>query len=62
MVVLKDLAREFDMDPHKIRLILRQKMGYPQGRRWRWEEGDPQLEEAKKLLSKNSGDVSSRSQ
>jgi AraC-like DNA-binding protein len=54
MIVLKDLAREFDMDPHKVRAILRDKFGEPRGRRWRWDEDDRQLTEARKLLGNGS--------
>jgi hypothetical protein len=43
MIVLKSLAREFDIDPHKLRALLRKKFDSPTGRRWKWDEKDPEL-------------------
>ncbi len=44
MILLKHLAREYDIDPYKLRQLLRKKfpdLKPPEGyRRWRWE--DPQ--------------------
>lgn len=50
MIVLKQLAREFDMDPYALRMKLRKQFGVR--RRWRWEENDPQLKAARDFLRK----------
>lgn len=36
MIVLKHLANEFDIQPYKLRTMLRKKFGIR--RRWRWDE------------------------
>jgi hypothetical protein len=43
MIVLKHLAREFNIDPFKLRRMLRDKYGDAKGRRWRWEDSDKEL-------------------
>lgn len=39
MIVLKHLAKEFDMDPYPLRMKLRKHFGIR--RRWRWDENNP---------------------
>ena len=51
MIVLKQLAREFDMDPYKLRMTLRNEFGVR--RRWRWEEEDPDLKKVRAFLKKS---------
>ncbi len=48
MIVLKVLAREFDMDPYKLRGELRRKFGVR--RRWRWDEEDRELKKVREFL------------
>jgi len=40
MIVLKNLAREFEIDAHKLRAILREQFG--QHKRWRWPDDKDQ--------------------
>lgn len=49
MIVLKHLANEFDIDPYKLRMFLRNTFG--KRRRWRWEETDPDLPVIKKAIA-----------
>lgn len=50
MIVLKQLAREYDIDPYKLRAILRDEFGVR--RRWRWEEDEPDLKKVRAFLKK----------
>lgn len=50
MIVLKQLAREFDVDPYKLRMMLRTEFGVR--RRWRWEEEDQDLKKVRVFLKK----------
>lgn len=52
MVLLKHLAREFDMSPARIRKLLRH--NFEHNGRWRWEENDPQLLQIRHHLSANT--------
>lgn len=52
MVLLKHLAREFDMSPARIRKLLRH--NFEHDGRWRWEENDPQLLQIRHHLSVNT--------
>jgi hypothetical protein len=49
MIVLKHLAREFNLNPTAMRRILREKFGYH--KRWQWTPEDPELAEVRKFLS-----------
>jgi hypothetical protein len=50
MVVLKHLAREFDLNPPALRRILRDEFGYH--KRWQWKtEDDPELIKIRQFLS-----------
>lgn len=40
MIVLKHLANEYNLDPYKLRMMLRDKFG--KRRRWRWDTANPQ--------------------
>lgn len=63
MIVLKHLAQQFSMDPHRVRQELRSLLGKRSGR-WTWEENDPQLSTIRNhltSLSKNSSKPSSGS-
>lgn len=60
MIVLKHLAREFDLDPRKLRQRLRKQFGT--NRRWQWhDETDPHLIEVKAFLSKQRGSTATNS-
>lgn len=50
MIVLKHLAREFNIDPHKLRMILRSLNLEPKNRRWKWEEDSEQLNKVRAHL------------
>lgn len=50
MIVLKTLAREFDLTPAKTRKLLRGKFE-PTNRRWKWQPDDPQLSAIRSYLS-----------
>ena len=49
-IVLKHLAREFQAQPRRVRMILRQNDLKPTNGRWTWEDGDPQLDQIRELL------------
>lgn len=51
MIVLKHLAREFNLTPAKTREKLRQALGTTPSKRWKWDENDPQLKLARQALS-----------
>lgn len=51
MIVLKHLAREFGLEPAKLRRLLRAYRGKTQGGRWRWEENDQELKKIKEYLT-----------
>lgn len=40
MLTLKHLARDLDIDPYKLRCLLRRLFGKAKGRRWRWPSED----------------------
>ena len=54
MIVLKNLANEFNQDPYSLRMRLRKQFGIR--RRWRWDEADPldahHLKEVREFLKK----------
>lgn len=59
MIVLKHLAQEFDLDPYKLRKMLRPEFGYH--RRWQWEnDNDPELKRIRKFLSSGGSSSTSR--
>lgn len=49
-IVLKHLAREFQAQPRRIRMILRQNDFTPHNGRWSWKDDDPQLDQVRELL------------
>jgi hypothetical protein len=50
MILLKHLSRDFDVEPYKLRKILRVEFGHH--RRWQWEnDNHPELKRVKKFLS-----------
>lgn len=52
MIVLKNLARDYDIDPYALRMKLRKKFGIR--RRWRWpDESDPHLIQVREYLKKS---------
>lgn len=53
VVTLKHLAREFDIDPFKLRRMFRKRSGLHPKRRWRWEEGSQELKEIREWLAKS---------
>lgn len=54
MILLKHLAREYDVDPRKLRSRLRKKFG--KHSRWQWkDESDPELVNVRIFLSQSSG-------
>lgn len=51
MIVLKNLARELDMNTHRMRIILREAKIKPKGGRYKWEnEKDPHYIKSRKAL------------
>lgn len=52
MITLKHLARDFDLDPYRLRMLLRSKFG--KRNRWRWDPDKPDdmkdLETIKKAI------------
>lgn len=52
MIVLKHLAREFDVDPYKLRMFLRANEVATTKGRYQWEENDPALKKLRSLLSR----------
>jgi hypothetical protein len=55
MITLKHLAREFDLDPFKLRRMLRAEYGTTETRRWRWQEGDVELTKVRTWLKDTVG-------
>lgn len=59
MIVLKHLAQEHNIDPYKLRQVLRKKWGSKETgkyKTWRWEdENDPELKTIRKWLSSSEG-------
>lgn len=51
MIVLKHLARKYDLEPYKIRVILRKKAPKSDRTRWKWAEGSPELSRVETILS-----------
>lgn len=60
MIVLKHLAQEFKLDPHRVRQELRALLGKRSGR-WTWEDNDPQLSTIRNHLTSLSKSSSSSS-
>ncbi len=52
MIVLKHLAREFDIDPYPLRQILRAANIPTTNGRYQWQENDPSLKTTRALLGK----------
>ena len=50
MIVLKELAREFELDPYKVRMLLRTKFKRRPQQHWRWEDNDPELKVVREVL------------
>ena len=48
MVVLKNLSREFNINPYKLRMMLRKEFGCH--RRWSWEKEDQELKSVRDYL------------
>jgi hypothetical protein len=40
MIVLKHLSRDYNIEPLRLRQLLRSEFGKPKKRRWRWDEDD----------------------
>lgn len=54
-IVLKQLCREYDIDPYKARVALRDKVGKAPEGSWRWQnEKDPHLKKCREVLSSMS--------
>lgn len=52
MIVLKNLARDYDIEPYTLRMKLRKKFGIR--RRWRWpDEDDPHLKKVREYLKES---------
>lgn len=52
-IVLKDLCREFNIDPHKLRQIFRvHRISKDKKGRYRWSEKSAELQKVRSLLSK----------
>lgn len=49
-VVLKHLAREFDIDPRKLRIMLRQMKIPTEHGRYQWSENSPKLKKLRSML------------
>lgn len=54
MLVIKHLAREFDIDPYDIRLALRASgLKKPKGEHWKWpDENDKNYKKARAIVQK----------
>ncbi len=52
-VVLKNLSQKYEVDPRRLRVILRKQLGNAKGRRWRWKEGSKELKKVEALLCEN---------
>jgi SNF2 family DNA or RNA helicase len=50
IVTLQDLGQEMKMDPKEMRKVLRSKFQKPEGGRWEWNKGDPELDKIRKAL------------
>lgn len=50
MIVLKHLAREFKLDPHKLRKLMRENFKIPAGRRWQYDEDSKELKKIRQQL------------
>lgn len=63
MIVLKHLARDFDIDPYALRMKLRKHFGIR--RRWRWDPDKPEdqahLEKVRKFLTDAIADAKRKS-
>ena len=53
-IVLKHLAKEFDLNPRRIRTILRDNEFTTRNSRWVWDEDDPTLVKIRDLLKKET--------
>ena len=49
MITLKHLAREFDLDPYKLRQHLRAHLPHKRNQRWQWTTENPELAKARKI-------------
>lgn len=52
MIVLKHLSREFDIDPYRLRQILRLHKIPKNNGRYQWNENSAQLKKLRSLLGK----------
>jgi hypothetical protein len=59
VITLKHLAREFDIDPYKLRRMMRRQYGLSKSRRWRWQEGEKELNRVREWLKKEKSDPGS---
>lgn len=57
MITLKHLAQEFQLDPYKLRQVLRQHLPHKPNQRWQWKPTDPQLQKAKDIAKELSDET-----
>lgn len=55
VLVLKELAREYDLDPYKFRMALRAAGLKPNGGRWKWDEDEVGLKAVRSVAEGMSG-------
>lgn len=53
-IVLKHLAKEFDLNPRRIRTILRDNEFATRNSRWVWDDDDPTLVKIRDLLKRET--------
>lgn len=56
MITLKHIAREFDLDPYRLRQHLRQNLKHRRYQRWQWPDNDPQLTQVRTLAKQLAGE------
>jgi hypothetical protein len=49
MITLKHLCQEYGIDPYPLRKKLRAHFKHQSNQRWKWQDDDPTLLEAKKI-------------
>lgn len=52
-IVVKHLAREFDMSPFAVRETLREHFKHAPHKRWSWENDDAELKKVREVLRGN---------
>lgn len=50
MITLKHLSREFDIDPYRLRKILRKAFPHQSNQRWEWQPDDKELKDIRSYL------------